>query len=106
MIIPKWCCTGCDTVIPPNFVRGLEDKVVLEQEMAQFACEVFPWNSHIEWFVKGIKVKEGIRYKMGEDLGKRTLRIHRCTKDDEGRVYAKTGDMETDADLYVKGAIT
>ena len=88
----------------PRFTRLLEDQRVMEQDNAEFYCEVYPVLSPVTWHMKEQVLKQNTsQFDMSSDGAGRRLRITKAQESDAGLVKAVVGTTDSIAELTVEG---
>ena len=90
----------------PKFVRQLEDVTVLEHTSATFECETNDAEIPLIWYMDGKKLISGDKFKFFKDGKIHRLDIQDCLKDEEGKVQALIGTVQTSAFLNVLGVFS
>lgn len=87
----------------PKFTSALDDVTCLEFSSAVFECEMNEEDFRINWYMDGKKVTNSGKFEIEKDYCRHRLIIHNVNKDEEGTVQATSGDLKSEAKLYVEG---
>ena len=86
------------------FKRMLEDVSVTEGMPTTFTCQVSPDNAVVTWLLDGMEITpDKTRYNISEDGDGRSLQVVWTKRADSGRVTCYVGELQTYAELTVKG---
>jgi len=101
-----WCaCVHAE--VPLSIVTPLQDQEVMEQQAAEFACEVSKPNQTGKWRRNGVDVVPAGRYVIKVDGTRHVLTVSDVEKTDEAQYSVHfTGDLASSANLTVTGTYT
>jgi hypothetical protein len=88
---------------PAEFVNGLENKSVKEDESVEFVCEINKPDTKVKWMLNGQRLVPDENIEITVDGNKRILKIKKCQLEDSGKVSCVLpGDKASKANLMVE----
>ena len=86
-----------------EFTKPLSDQTVIEFESVSFECEVSKPNLKSKWFKDGVELKNSDRVEIKSKDKRHFLSVHKCQLDDTSAISIKIENVESTAQLTVKG---
>lgn len=88
---------------PVEIIKPLENEEVAENQKATFVCVLSKPRLKVSWYKDGEKIKEGGRFQFAQEGKIYKLIIDGAQTDDKATYKIKLDDLESEAELYVKG---